>query len=193
MNKHSTAFKRFLLEDHLYDYPTQCKEYEQITETGIVLSSNLTSQEINKYSHLTNSEYNSKLQKLLDNTDKAIDTDYEITGIEDEESVVYIQNLDSDTFKLVSYQQLDRNVHGVDSLVYSGEISIAGRVTNEGTIPMVATHKFSGILDRNRFSKLDSSNNIMMATNMVSSTMAFLEQLNQIKSQNSKEQVIRYN
>jgi hypothetical protein len=62
MTKHSDAFKQFLLEDQLFDFPAQCKEFEEITQKGIIKNSNFISQEISKYSHLSSSEYDKKLQ-----------------------------------------------------------------------------------------------------------------------------------
>lgn len=193
MNKHYQSFKDFLAKDNLKYYPTENNMFKNISENAILLNSYLISQDISKYSHLTDSQYHNKLSKLLENPSQAITLEDKITGIEDEESVVYIQNLSPDRFQLTSYQTLNKLEHGVDSLLYSGELTIAGGFNEQGRLPMIATPKFYGVMNSNQFIKLGNENKDIMAHNMVNASIAFLEQLSLINSQKTENKIIRLN
>lgn len=188
MKKHSDSFKAFLLEDHLHNYTKQLKEFTELTQKANLLQCNFLGQEIKQYSELSSDEYNTKLQSLLNNPFKAFDTEHEITGIEDSESVIYVKNLSPTQFQLTSFQNI--GISGNDSTLYSGKIEIIKHLKN-GKLPARVEPVFSGTLINNEFIRFENKNNPeMMKISMKTASMTFLEQLNLLTNNQKNNETI---
>lgn len=184
MEKHSDAFKRFLLEDHLREHHAQKAYFERLIQNAVVYETYFLGEEIKQFAQLPEKEYLQKLQGLLNNPLKGIDIDEEITGIEDSESVVYVENIGPNRIKLTNFQTYNEEEFGVSAALYHSEVGIGDGMLNN-SIQLGIGSAFYGALAENQFHRIGDESLEEMSQVIRNTTITFIEQLNLIKSLNT--------
>lgn len=209
MENHSRTFEN-LINSNSFDSYTNIinglkpQEYFlKLMKDAILLESQFLSQEIEFNSDLGDSEYDKHLNDFLnESNNKALPLTAKITGIEDEKSVVYIENDSPTNFFLTSYQTLnpllasDQTSNplltGIEGLLCVGNVEILGNV-DAGKLPFIIDPIFYGIINNKLFVELEKEDEHLIEMNIKYSAVAYIEQLAFLQKQEEGEVIISIN